>query len=214
MSTTFAANNDLDTELDTSGFDAGDALPSAGGKACDKPGMYHVFVKDIKAEGNQDPDKGKLATPCRRIDLEIVAGSNPDQVGRTIFHRVYIKKAVRSKNASTGKDEVTGFEDLADGARQQMLRTAFGLSLLSEDDIGKGTVRIPWSLAPGRQCVVRVDEEEEDDFKVPGKKRVVHRISFGNFYRVDHPDVKDVPKDAESLAMLASGGANVDLSDI
>lgn len=222
MSTTFAANNDLDTELDTSGFDTSDALPSKGGASCNKPGFYHIFVKDIKAEGNQDPAKGKLATPCRRLDLEILAGSNADQVGKVIYDRTYIKKAVRGKDDS-GKEITTGFEDLSEDSRRAMLRKAYGLSLIDENQIGQDKVRIPWSAAPGRQCIVRVDEEEEDDFKDKDaakaegramKKKTVYRINYGNFWRVDSEEVKDVPKDAEALVMAGGGGPAPDLSDI
>lgn len=211
MSTFGVANPELDDVIDTSGFGVEDAQPRQGGAACNKAGMYHVHVKDVKKEGSIDPDeKGNFKTPCIRLDLEILAGSNPDQIGKVIYHRIYMAKAKRD-----GAGKTTGFEPLTDKSREQYMRTAYQLGVMSEDDLGKERASVRWSLAPHRQAIVRVDEDEEDDFKTPGKKRTVYRINFGNFWNVNHEDVKEVAKDPEAMAMAGGQSvASVDVSDL
>lgn len=212
---TFGANADLDDVIDASGFDVDDATPSQGGAACNKAGMYHVHIKDLKKEGSLEPDeKGNFKTPCIRLDLEILAGSNADQIGKVIYHRVYQAKAKRDEN--TGK--TVGMLPLSDSSREQYFRTAFQLGVMDEADIGKEKAVVRWSQAQGRQAIVRVDHEEEDvmkDGKKNGEKRSVYRISWGNFWNVNHPDVADVPKDAEAMLLASGGGGgSVDVSDL
>lgn len=207
---TFGVDAGLDDTLDTSGFGVEDAQPQQGGKACDKEGMYHVHVKDAKREGSLEAnDKGEFKTPCLRLDLEILAGSEPDQIGRTVYHRVYLAKAKRDASGKT-----VGFDPLSDKSREQYLRTAFQLGVLAEGDLGKPNAAIRWSQVMGRQAVVRVDKDEEDDFKKPGQKRTVFRINFGNFWNVNHEDVKDVAKDPEAMAMAGGGAGAVNVDDL
>lgn len=218
MSTFAPPNSDLDDVIDTSGFGVDDAQPKQGGAACSKAGMYHVHVKDIKKEGSMTAgEDGSFKSPCIRLDLEILAGTHPDQVGKTIYHRVYQAKAKREKdpNDPNGKKEITvGYGPLTDASREQYMRTAFQLGVMAEEELGKAKATVRWSLAPGRQCVVRVDEDTEDDYKKPGQNRTVYRINFGNFWSVTHPDVAEVPKDPEAMAMAGGPVSGVDLSDI
>jgi len=207
---TFGASAELDDVIDTSGFGVEDATPSQGGASCNKPGMYHVHVKDVKKEGSLEPDeKGNFKTPCIRLDLEILAGTNEDQVGKVIYHRVYQAKATRDRDGKT-----VGFEGLTDKSREQYFRTAFQLGVMDEADIGKDKATVRWSQVQGRQCVVRVDKDEEDDFKNPGKKRTVYRINFGNFWNVHHEDVKDVPKDPETIQFAGNAAGTVDVDNL
>lgn len=221
MTTTFVADSSLDDVFDASGFGVEDAQPQQRGAECNKPGMYHVHVKDAKREGSLEPnEKGEFKSPCTRLDLEILAGSEPDQVGKVIYHRVYMAKAVRDK--VTGK--TIGFEPLTDKSREQYMRTAVQLGVMAKEDIGKHGAPVRWSQVIGRQAVVRVDRDEEDDFKDKQAaerekraiaKKAVYRINFGNFWDVFHEDVKDVPKDPEAMAMAGGGGAaEIDLENL
>ena len=211
MSTTFAADASLDDVIDASGFTVEDAEPQQGGAACSKPGMYHVHVKDAKREGSLEPnEKGEFKSPCVRLDLEILAGSESDQVGKVIYHRIYLAKARRDPSGKT-----VGYDPLTDKSREQYMRTAVQLGVMAKEDVGKQGAPVRWSQVIGRQAVVRVDRDEEDDFKDKTKKRVVHRINFGNFWEVHHEDVKDVPKDPEAMAMAGNGGASeIDLTNL
>ena len=224
MSTFSAPNSDLDDVIDTSGFGVDDATPRQGGAACSREGMYHVHVKDIKKEGSMTAgEDGTFKSPCIRLDLEILAGTNPDQMGKTIYHRVYLAKAKREKDPTDGKEKTVGYGPLTDSSREQYMRTAYQLGVMAEEELGKEKATVRWSLAPGRQCVVRVDEDQEDDFrdkdaaakeKRPVAKKTVYRINFGNFWTVTHPDVAEVPKDPEAMAMAGGPVSGVDLSDI
>lgn len=206
-------SNDLDDVVDASGFGEEQATPKEGGKSCDKPGMYHVHVKGVKAEGSFTADaKGEWKTPCVRLDFEILAGTEADQVGKMIFHRIYRKKAEREGGKSSGR--IIGLTDISDASREQMLRVAYQLGVMSKEDMGNAKAAVRWSQAEGLQAIVRVDREEEEDFKDHTKKRIVYRINFGNVWGVHHPDVVDVPRDVEAMAMAGAPAAAVDVTDL
>ncbi len=201
--TTAMLDDELDMDLDTSGFGPEDAKPSTSGGACDKAGHYHVVCNGIKKEG------GDNKTPCLRLDLQILAGEHDDQIGKMIFHRVYTAKAKRSKEG-----QFEGLEPLTEGGKRMLLRCAAGFGLISPEDVGSGSVRIPWSQIEMRQAIVQVSAEDRTDMKTGQVTGKDFKISFGNIWPIGHEDVANVPTDAEALAQLTGGagvgGANVD----
>ena len=54
-------DDELDFEFDNTGVTEEDAKPG-GGKFCDKPGEYHVFIKGVKKGGDDE------ARPLDQID--------------------------------------------------------------------------------------------------------------------------------------------------
>lgn len=193
-------NSDLDNfEMDGSGFDEEATTPSAGGAACNKAGHYHVHVKDVKMEGAFEADaEGKWKSPCIRLDLEILAGTEADQVGKTIYHRMYLRK--KTMNG----DKCVGLEPVTEESQNRILRAAYALGLIDDDALGQKSVKVPWSQSPGCQAIVKVDESEDE---YNGKKTTNYRIEWGNLWRPDHEDVKEIPKDQEALAMWGGGGS-------
>lgn len=205
--TTFG-NSDLDMQVDTSGFGPDDAEPSAGNWV-DAPGYYHIVCNGAKLEGNEDPSEGKLSTPCVRLDCEVLAGTEEDQLGNKLSIRLYTKKAVREDD-DQGNSVVVGFEPMGETTLKAYITTAFAFGLINADQIG-GLVSVPWSQIDGRTAVVKVDEET--DRRDPNKKQ--YRVNFGNAWRPDSEKVADVPKDVSALALTgAVGGPSVDVDSL
>lgn len=201
-------NNDLDMAVDTSGFGPEDAEPSAGNWV-DAPGYYHVTCNGAKAEGNVDPDKGKLSTPCIRLDCEVLAGTEEDQVDNKLSIRLYTKKAIR-EDGPDGRSVVTGFEPMGEHSLKSIVSVAYAFGLIDAESLG-GNLNIPWSQIAGRTAVVKVDEETDN--RDANKKQ--YRVNFGNAWRPDSDKVADVPKDANALMLTGSASAGpVDVGSI
>lgn len=184
-------------------IEAEELVPSSGGSACDKPGRYHVLVNGVKMEALDHEGIPSVA----RLDLLILDGTDPTQKERTIYHRVRLFKVIKDE---TSKEPI----DRAPYSAKyitQAVRAAFALGLTDTPTL-RG---VDWEAATGRQCVVKVDASEDE---YNGKVTLRHEVGFGNFWRIDHEDVKEVPKDGEALALL-TGGAGIgtggdDFSDI
>lgn len=195
-----------DFELDTEGVSADDL--SGKGEAVEKEGWYHFEVADVKPELGTVNDKGKEQTPSINFHL-MVLESVKDQspAGSRAYHRIYLASS--------------GGHPIKDGSRNSALRFGLGLGLLaaipSDKEEGQekivdkatGSTRIPssvWLRAKGMQFIAKIkyNPPEEGSKYTKGK----YEIPFGRCYQVDDPQVADIPKNAEALAILGKGGSN------
>jgi hypothetical protein len=150
------------------------------GKPRPLPGIYHVVVKTT------DDSRTKVKTASgvagTKVELEVLAGTVPGQEGREIEHVFWL--------------------DENGNETEKHVRFCMALGLIQP-----GTTRdFDFdSEAPGRQCVVRL-EEVEGKGKSAGKKF----LQIGNFgldvWSVNHPEVATVPKNAQALALIGGAG--------
>jgi hypothetical protein len=85
-----------------------------------------------------------------------------------------------------------------DTNRERILFIAHRLGLISKDDYGKKTSR-SWHAAVNKQVVVEVEENNYTDKQ--GNAQRGHRLTWGGIWDVTDPEVADVPKDPDSLAL-------------
>lgn len=170
------------------GFSADDIDPDEaekGGGFVDKPGKYHLEINLVKFDGGgKIKDDGEPATPCLTLQMTVlhsVKGQSP--AGARLFHRVYFSDKENSHKLITKL-----------GLRLGLLVKRDGKAI----DPASGTTRIVPSLfkrAEGLQCIAEVRMEE-----YKGKEQA--KIPFNDVWGVTHPDVADVPKSGEHLALI------------
>lgn len=138
------------------------------------PGKYHVAVKDAGVE----PD-GRV-----KIELQVLAGTVPAMVTKT----------------------QTEYFALTPKAMNRAFKVAWALGYLTKDQWrqaseSKAEVDLPIEASHGRQMIVAVTLRpyNGDDPKHKGKE--FPNIGF-DMWPVLDPDVADVPKSAEGLAMM------------
>jgi hypothetical protein len=181
-------------------FDLGDTDSSdldVGG-IVDREGWYHFEVADVVPELETHKADGEAKSPCIRFDLSVLH-SVPGQskTGARLFHRVW----VGSKGGGPP----------AEGSIKSAKRFGLGLGVLRQiEHNGKrivvdsvtGQTRITketWLRAKGQQCIGRVARSKEDK---TGQYDQKFELPFGQVYPVDHPEVADVPKNVNALALI------------
>jgi len=202
---TYTVAEDLfEQPIDASGFSQEDLDQKGGGGAVNKEGFYHVqFGAPV-----QEKPEGKV--PCVRIDMQVLAGTEEDQVGKMIFHRINMAKK--------GKEPGT-LEPLSDGSRKNLLKFFANLGLVSKEEVaGNGKVRLPWERLEFFQAIVEIKNEqfdEEKDGVKTGNKRDSFRIPYGcNVWQVNDDRMTHVPKDPDALADFTGGAGVADVEDI
>lgn len=214
MSTAFATSQVDDWDFGDAAVESPEEFKPGKGNGVNKPGMYHVMVVDVKLnEGEENvANPNAMKTPHYRVDLEILAGTEPDQAGKKIYHSVYLKNAEKD-GTGKGAKKTGKLIPLDENGLKPVKRFAYAFGLVDESQVGqKFSPR--FSLLPGRQAIVKVEAEEYEDRN--GKQQTSYRINWGNCWRLDDPDVADVPRDAESamLAQSGGGGGPVNLDDL
>jgi hypothetical protein len=157
-------------------------------------------------------EDGKV--PVHKVEMKIVAGTNASQVGKVIYHRINLAKAVYGKGEGEG-ERLVDLEPLTPGARKNLFKFFIGIGLLKESDIeGKEKVKLPFGQLLGRQAIVEIKNEPYKDRNTDQMKDSF-RIPYGcNVWTLDDEKMKHVPRDPESLAMIAAGGGVGNIDDI
>jgi hypothetical protein len=141
-----------------------------------KPGRYHVMVNAVD-DSFEKSDKSII------VDFEILAGTNPSEVNKTIKEYIAV----------------------SDEAVKRPVKFALATGLMQESDLGKD-LDIDFQKAINRQCVVDVEEHEFTSNRT-GKQVKGSRISFLGFHKLGSEDAKGVPLDAEAVKM--AGGISI-----
>lgn len=188
------------------------------GNRVSKEGYFHVNGTGLTLN-KFDADKKKL--PSVDIDLQVLDGSDfegnqlADQKDKVINHRIYL---------AGWEDKENGVTKPLDDRQQKGIRAfAYAFGLISETDLGKKDVKIPFHLIDGRQAVVKVKRDDDWNDAQGNVKKGSLKISWNNdAWPVTHERVKDVHKDREALSLIvgmdAGGGGGAgggsDLDDI
>lgn len=198
FSTTTGVVDDLYGQVEQE-FSDDDLNPQASA-ACRKPGTYHGHVVAVKMEGEDHEGVPSVA----RLTFEILEGTEPDQKGAKVYHRARLFKLIwdRMQDGSKARDatKVIGREAYGADYIKQAIRCAYALGLTDSPSL-RG---VDWESAVGRQCIFRVSASK-DSYQKDGETKEVTRfeVGFGNFWRLDHPDVKNVPRDHEAIECAA-----------
>lgn len=197
----------LNINLDGGQVESVDDLYS--GNRVTKEGHYHVTATGA----SRHADEGKL--PVLQIDLMVLDGTDfsgkqlTDQVEKSITHRIFL--AGWTDKAKTEQ------APLDDKKMKGIRAFAYAFGLISEADLAKSNVAIPFHLIEGRQAVVKVKQEDEWTDDKGKKQKGGLKIAWNNdAWPVGHERVKDVHKSREALSLLVGAGvaSDEDLNDI
>lgn len=169
-------------QMSTQGARTSDEWDS-GGEWVKKPGIYHVLVDsaDCSFEKCQN---GMI------FGLQVLAGTEPDQIGKTHNERVYLAGADAEKTAKCVE-------------RAMSLAVALGLLTKEQADaaIGGGQdVDVPFEASVGRQLVVRLKADKYTD--KDGNERPTVKCEYFGFLSVVQGIKQGVPMDADALQAL------------
>lgn len=186
----------FDYEFDGSGFTPED-LDQKGSATVNKNGFYHILIKGL----HQEKQEGKI--PAIRVDMEVLAGENEDQVGRTHYHRV---------NLAKWNEDKTDVIPLSEASVKNVLRFFTNLGLVPKEEAVGNRVRLPWERLDQFQAIVEIKNEPYED-KETKKMKDSFKIPFGcNVWKVGDERMSKVPKDPDALADF-TGGAGLDSVD-
>lgn len=162
---------------DTFEFDQSETVESTGGKYANKPGKFHFMI--VQAVAHPAKKDGTPMMGCLQVDMEIVAGTDPTQVGKTFEARLW-----------KGKPDDKDRGEMAN-KKLSCLAVALGGQHIPH---GKGGIDIANITA--RQIVAELAMRPGSD----GKERL--DISYAKIFHVDDEKVKDVPKNPEYLSLI------------
>jgi len=155
------------------------------GRSRPEPGRYHVIVN----HADEKPSK-KNSTPGLEVEFQVLAGTVPNQAGKTIpLFLVYI-----------GGD---------DGKTKTCIDRVTRLAICT-GVIRPGEAKEPdWGEAIGRELVIAVEAQEYTDNN--GQIKTGTQVAFMGFWSLGNEQVKDVPRDNDSPGMraLAKAGGPV-----
>ena len=158
-------------------FDQSESTESSGGNYCKLPGKYHFIITAMTP--NPTKKNGEPMMNCLQVDLEIVGGTVPSEIGKTF-----------EANLWKGKES-----DKDGGEMANLKLTRLSLALGGQHTPkGRGVIDIKNSV--GRQIVAELAMRMGKDNKDRPD------INYANIYHVDDPAVKDVPKSAEYLSFI------------
>jgi hypothetical protein len=158
-------------------FDHSETVESTGGKYASKPGKYHFMI--TQAIANPAKKDGTPMMGCLQVDMEIVAGTDPTQVGKTFEARLW-----KGKPDDKDKGEMAN-------KKLSCLAVALGGQHVPG---GKGGIDI--ANIASRQIVAELAMRPDKE----GKERL--DISYANIFHVDDEKVKDVPKSEDFLGYI------------
>jgi hypothetical protein len=161
-------------ELD---FEENESEKDLGGRNEPTEGTYHLCVLDVD-EDPADYDGFK-------IQLQVLAGTVENQAGRSYWQGVNAPEDTHKDGGKFAKD-----------VRKKL---ALVLGLVGQGVFGK-KASVDWAEARGRQMVAKLKVRKWTSSK--GTTGESPEIDGLNMWRVDHPEVAAVPKDAEAMALL------------
>jgi hypothetical protein len=155
---------------------------STGGTWASEPGTYHLGITNV-----QDPPIDKNGAPVSngafRIECEIMGGTVPSQVGKTLDVLFFHPK---------GSDDAG-----SKWARKKIDRFLIAVGLATQEQIeAKTPLKINPVEANGRQLVARFEKEKEDTKYLS--------LAFADIFHVDDPAVKDIPKNTDALKLISA----------
>lgn len=182
-----------------------DDLQDKGGQV-NKKGYYHLELTDRKLM--QEEGKPNHVNCI----LKVLQGEHEDQIGKTVFHRVYLEryeyetdekgnfimeKAQRSNGEEYEMKKKTGKILPLDPKGYQVKGNArffIGIGLLKESECVGQKFSLPFSkFNPGIQFIAVVGKDGQ--------------IEFNKTFCMEDDEVANIPKDEQSLANWLSGNA-------
>lgn len=192
----------------TEGTTREDAHKGGGGMSVNKEGLYHVQIESVqlKAEANEDPHV--------LLIMNVLNGVHEDQIGRKVYHRIYMKKM---DSEDKEQKRIAGLATFMFEFGVMSEQEAFGNANFS-------ITRGHFERLESCQAVVKVSHRKAEEYtdKKTGEKKMgkeSYSVQWNNnVWNPFHEFVKDVPKDHEMLQYVtpldgATQTAN-DLSDI
>ncbi len=152
-----------------------------------KEGTYH-FVVEATDPDHVSKTKGTLGAECV---CQVLNGTEPSQKGKKLFEKFWYPTPDQS-------DEGTF-------CTQRIIKFSRVLDIIPESALGKSGVKIPWEKAVARQFVATVvyNYDKSDTEK---KRPLGSQIDGLKMWRVNDPEVAEVDKDQDALAMLGGAG--------
>ena len=170
-------------------FDAPETV-SGGGGFLNEPGTFHMVINNL-VEG-----EGPKGTPIDGITVtfEVLAGTAQGQENK-IKQDSLFKPSLQD----LAREEKDGTACMA---RKKLAAFFIATNLLDPANLGK-PVEINTSEAIARQLIVKygwkMEKDGNDKYTVQTDKL---EISYSDIFHVDDPQVKDIPKNAEALALI------------
>ncbi len=151
-----------------------------------KEGTYH-FVVETADPNHVAKKKGTLGAECV---TQVLNGTESSEKGKKLFEKFWYPTPDQS-------DEGTF-------CTQRIIKFARVLDLIPESALGKSGVKIPWEKAVGRQFVGTViyNYDKDDTEK---KRPRGSQIDGMKMWRVTDPEVAEVPKDKDTMALIVGG---------
>ena len=158
---------------------------STGSLWVDEAGTFHTRIvaassQPTKRDGNLI-DNGLFS-----VGLEVLAGTNETQIGRTVDLVFYYPKDSDKNHGAFAQKKIDRF----------LLAT--GLASREQLEKADSAIDVDIESTVDRQLVVKIEMEESD--KTPGK--FFAKLSFAEIFHVDDSAVKSIPKSAENLRLL------------
>lgn len=158
-------------------FEQSESIESSGGKYANKPGKFHFMITG--ATVNPPKKDGTPLMDCLQVDMEIVAGTDPTQVGKT-FEAKFWK----------------GKQDDKDGGEMANKKLSCLAVALGGQHTPHGKGGIDVANITSRQIVAELA------FRLDTNNKERLDISYANIYHIDDDRVKDVPKNQEYLGLV------------
>lgn len=157
-------------------FDQSESTESSGGNYCKLPGKYHFVITGMTP--NPSKKNGEPMMNCLQVDMEIIGGTVPSEIGKTFEANFW-------KGKDTDKDQ---------GEMANLKLTRLSLALGGQHvPRGKGAIDV--ANAKGRQIVMELA------MRVGTDKKERCDVNYANIWHIDDPAVRDVPKDADFIAL-------------
>lgn len=214
---------DMSFEMDTEGELANkkpESSASAGGKSVNKDGKYHCMLaapakkeepvakdtvvpltEEEKSAGKPEPCP--YTSPSMNLMFNVLAGDHEDQKDLKVYLRLYLWEWNHEQRKFVFKK----------GKKLESIgQIAYGLGMITAEEFKAQKYRLNFSednLPPGRQCVLEVRNDPYKDNKT-GIMKDSFKVPYGNLWKPDSAEVKDVPKDAEAMSIYISGAGAAD----
>lgn len=156
---------------------------TTGGTWVSEPGTYHLLVTGIEEQPTKS-DGTPIDNAAFKVDASVLGGTVPNQKDKVLDIVLFYPKPSDKNEGAFAKKKFDRFF-LATG-------------LASKEDLEQKDRQLSIDLqaAVGRNFVAKFEKETTKS----GKERI--SLAFAEIYHVDDPAVKDIPKDADSLAMI------------
>ncbi|TWU22484.1 hypothetical protein Pla52o_35410 [Novipirellula galeiformis] len=165
-------------------FDAPEDVNNGGG-FLNEEGIFHIIVTNCReGEGN----KGKPIDGFT-FEFDVLAGTVENCTGKTGGQSIF-------------SPDLSKEQSKQDAARRKLAAFFIASSILDPNQLGQ-SVKIDLSGMVEKQLIIKLvrqmKQDEAGNWNVPTK---FLEISYSDIWHVDDPQVKDIPKNADALAMI------------